>query len=165
MSTQRVITLLSDTVPPDEDGLDAVSAIARDHVWITIKIFAISTVSLIERPISGQLRLSVPAGDVELANQIRRFIEYGAPLTLPSGTVSGTVDLPAGLGGALENARLQILSIIDDEDEEATLEIAILQPDEYVEIARTTIRRIEMTYGPSGGSRSVWTDAAQLFTD
>lgn len=153
----------SDTAPPDEDGLVAVSAFGRDGVWINIKIFALSTVSLIERPISSELKLSVPAENSELADQLRKFVDYGAPLAMPPGTVSGKVDLPAGLGSTLDNASLQILSIIDDEEEKADLEIAILQPDEYVEIAHTRIRRTEMTCGQSGGSRSVWTDAPELF--
>ena len=92
----------------DEPGLVAVCGTRRDGVWITVKIFALSLVALEEQPIRMQFRLAVPADDDDLREQVAKFIDYGAPLMSPTGTVSGTLDLPASLGGAVSGASLRI---------------------------------------------------------
>jgi hypothetical protein len=157
----------SDAPSPDEPGLVAISAREHDSVWIIIKIFALSSASLKERPIGGQFQLNVPEGDDELAKQVQKFVDYGAPLSMPEGTVSGSLDLPAGLGRDFTGGSLQMLSVINrvDENEDPTeLTIAMLEPDSDVVIASTTIKRTETSSGQGGGFRSVWTDKADLFT-
>ena len=110
----------SGTQPPDEPGLVAISAMEHDSVWIIIKIFALSTASLQERPIGGHFQLKVPNGADELAKQVQKFVDYGAPLSMPAGTVSGSLDLPAGLGGASPAAACKrwrsINQVNEDED-------------------------------------------------
>ena len=81
--------------------------------------------------------------------------------------MSGSLDLPAGLGGAFTGGSLQTLAAIKqvDEDQDATeLTIAMLEPDSDVLIASTTIKRTETSSGQGGGFRSMWADTADLFT-
>ena len=82
----------------EEPGLVAVYARQQDSVWITIKIFALSRAALEERPISWQFKVAIPEADSDLREQFQKFIDYGAPVTMPAGTVSGSLDLPGGLG-------------------------------------------------------------------
>jgi hypothetical protein len=79
----------------------------QDSVWINFKIYALSLAALEERPVTWRLQLAVPADDDELRAQVEKFIDYGAPLSMPAGTVSGFLDLPAGLGGDLSGGSLQ----------------------------------------------------------
>lgn len=154
----------SDQPGPGEPGLVAVYAIQRDSVWVTIRIFALSLAALQERPISMQFKLTAPAGDEQLRQQVQKFIDYGAPLSMPEGTVSGTLDLPAGLGGDLHGASLQVVSagkqVASDQTE---LTLAMLAPDSDAVIAGTTIKRTDYSLGQGGGFRSLWTDNAELF--
>lgn len=150
--------------PPDEPGLVGVHAMQRDSVWITIKIFALSTASLEQRPIGGEFQVTVPDGDDELRQQFQKYIDYGAPVTMPRGTVSGSLELPGGLGGQLEHASLQILEVPDeDQTNPAELLVAVVEPDSDTVIASTTIRRIALSVGQTG-LRSVFADQANLFT-
>ena len=84
---------------------------------------------------------------------------------MPEGTVSGSLDLPAGLGGDLSGASLQVINVVEQrvDDEETELAIAMLAPDSDTVIASTTIKRAEFSRG-QGGARSVWVDNAKLFT-
>nr|WP_258035697.1 restriction endonuclease [Mycobacterium marinum] len=160
----------SDRPPPDDpspsdEGLVAAYAVCQDSVWITIKIYARSLAALEERPITWRLQLAVPADDLELRKQVEKFIDYGAPLTMPIGTVTGSLDLPAGIGGDLGRASLQVTNLVERpvDDEETELAIAMLAPDSDTVIAGTTIKRTEFSQGQSG-ARSIWVDQANLFT-
>ncbi|UQX09359.1 hypothetical protein [Candidatus Mycobacterium methanotrophicum] len=147
-----------------EPGLVGVHATRHDSVWIAIKIFALSLESLRERPIGGQLQFSAPEDDDELGEQFQKFIDYGAPVTMPPGTVSGSLDLPGGLGGELQGASLQVLAAPEGgQADPAELALAIVEPDSDTVIASTTIRRIEQSAGQAG-VRSVFADQADLFT-
>lgn len=161
---------VSDTPPPVEpapgkDGLVAVYAIEHESVWITVEIFALSRAAIAERPISGEFTVAIPTGDEELRAQFERFIDYGSPVTLPAGTVSGSLDFPGGLGGDLSGASLQMLSASDlgNDDEPAELSFAVVAPDSDTVIASTTIRRTDLSVGQTG-VRSVFTEKAGLFT-
>src|SRR5205807_5656885 len=149
----------------DEEGLIAVYAIFQNSVWITFKIYARTLVSLEERPITWRLQLAVPADDSELKEQVEKFIDYGAPLTMPAGTVSGSLDLPAGLGGDLSGASLQVSNVMDRtvDDEDSELAIAMLAPETDTVIASTIINRTGRSTGQEG-VRSMWVDEANLFT-
>lgn len=153
-----------DSPVPAEPGLVGVYALQQDSVWIAIKIYALSIAALQEHPVGAHLQFAVPAGDDELRMQFQKFVDYGAPVTMPPGTVSGTLDLPGGLGGQLQGASLRVLAAPEDEPEDpAELIVAIVEPDSEAVIASTTIRRIEQSAGQAG-LRSVFTDRANLFT-
>ncbi len=162
---------VSDDPPPvepaeGERGLVAACAIQQDTVWITIRIYARSLAALEERPISAQFRLTVPADDDALRQQVQRFIDYGVPLEMPAGTVSGSLDLPAGLGGDLSGtASMRIVPLANRLDEEQTeLKFAMLAPDSEAVLAATTIRRTDYSIGHGGGLRRLWADSGDLFT-
>jgi hypothetical protein len=148
---------------PAEPDVVAVHAVQQDSVWITIKIKALSMAGQQERPVGAQFSVAIPEGDDELRDQFQRFIDYGAPVTLPTGTVTGFLDLPGGLGGELSNASLQIISAPDRDDEPPELCLAIFAPDSDTVIASTIIKRTELSSGRSG-VRSVFTEKAGLFT-
>jgi hypothetical protein len=161
--------IVSDSPPPirpaaEMAGLVAVYAMRQESVWITIMIYALSLAALQERPISGQFNMAIPDGDDELRQQFERFIDYGAPISMPAGTVSGSLDLPGGLGGDISGASLEALSVADrDAAEPAELLLAILAPDSESIIATTTIKRTELTSGQAG-VRSVFVEQAGIFT-
>lgn len=157
---------VSDNPSPDPSGpgLVAVCAMRHESVWITIKIFARSLAALEERPIGGQFQIVIPKGDDELHEQVQKFIDYGAPLSLPQGTTTGSLDLPAGLGGELTGASLQVVNVVERVGEDDTeLAIAMLAPDSDTVIASTNIKRTEFSSGETG-FRSIWVDTANLFT-
>jgi hypothetical protein len=84
---------------------------------------------------------------------------------MPAGTVTGSLDLPAGLGGEIGgNVSLRVSNVnvpaIDDELVE--LEVAMLAADSDTVIASTTIKRTEFSRG-QGGARSIWVDKGDLF--
>jgi hypothetical protein len=155
----------ADQPDPNKPGLVAVSAIQQGAVWVTIDILATSLAALEESPVGMRFNIAIPEDDDELREQFQKFVDYGAPMTMPVGTVSGSLDLPGGLGGELRGASLQVLSTPDQgEDEEpAELSLAILAPDSDTVIASTTIRRTELSAGQAG-VRSVFTEKAGLFT-
>ena len=98
-----------------------------------------------------------------LAARYPKVIDYGAPIRMPAGTVSGSLDLPGGLGGDLGTASLAVLSGPDTEGESAELLLAIIAPDSDSVIACTTIRRTDLTVGQAG-IRSVFTEKSGIFT-
>lgn len=161
---------VSDAAPPNEPspsdvGLVAACAFYHDSVWVTIKIFALSLAAIEERPIGAQFRLMVPDGDEALRKQVQKFIDYGAPLSMPPGTVTGSVDLPGGLGGPMDSSSVHILSVSDVVDAEQTeLLLAMVPPDSETPIAGTVVRRTNYSFGQGGGFRSIWDDSAGLFT-
>jgi hypothetical protein len=161
---------VSDMPPPVEpgpgrDGLVAVYAMEHESVWITVEIFALSLAAITERPIGGEFTVAIPEGDEHLRAQFERFIDYGSPMTMPTGTVSGSLDLPGGLGGELSGASLQVLSVPDqgDDEEPAELCLAVVAPDSDTVIASTVITRTDLSVGQAG-VRSVFTEKAGLFT-
>jgi hypothetical protein len=160
---------VSDSPPTDEPlarapDLVAVYAIQQDSVWITFNIIARSLAAHQERPIRGHLNVAIPAENDELRQQFERFIDYGAPLSMPPGTLSGSLDLPGGLGGDISGASLSMLSAPDADDEDpAELLLAIVAPDSETVIARTMIRRTNVTVGQAG-VRSVFVEKSGIFT-
>ncbi|MDB5712586.1 MAG: hypothetical protein JWL96_4656 [Sphingomonas bacterium] len=147
-----------------QDGLVAVYGVRQDSAWISFSIFALSLAALQERPISGQFTVMLPPEDDMLRKQFEKFIDYGAPIAMPPGTVSGTLDLPGGLGGDISGASLQVLGVPpqDDDSDPAELLLAIVAPDSEAVIASTVIRRTELSAGQAG-LRSVFSDTAGLF--
>lgn len=149
----------------DRPGLVAVWARCERSVWITVRIIALSMAAVEERPIKWHLNFTIPTEDEELRRQFEKFVDYGAPVKLPTGTVGGVLDLPGGLGGELSGGSFQVLSVPDDgaDVEPPEIAIAMIEPDSDTVIARTMMRRVEFTTGQAG-VRSVWHDTAGLFT-
>lgn len=161
---------VSDGPPPDqppllgEPGLVGVYGVSQGSTWITIKIFARSREAAVERPIKGHFTVSIPPENDELREEFSKFVDYGAPVSMPPGTVHGLIDLPGGLGGDISGASLQVLSAPTiDPSESADLVLAIIAPDTDAVLASTKMRRIEVTSGEVG-IRSVLADEAELFT-
>lgn len=163
---------VSDSPPPDgplgqeQPGLVAVFAMRQDSVWITFKIYALSLAALKERPIGAQFTVAIPRDDEELRQQFERFVDYGAPMQLPPGTISGSVDFPGGLGGEVTGASLAALSNpnpLEDGDEPAEFLLAIVAAGSDTVLASTTMRRTEFTAGQAG-VRSVFVEKSGIFT-
>lgn len=161
---------VSDTPPSSEGGADrpglvAVWARCDQSVWITVRVIALSMAATEERPVRWHLKFTIPADDEELRQEFEKFVDYGAPVNMPVGTVGGMLDLPGGLGGELSGGSFQVLSVPDDEPdvEPAEIAIATIEPDSDTVVARTIMRRVEFTTGQAG-VRSLWRDTAGLFT-
>lgn len=149
---------------PGEENLVAAYAVCQDWVWITVKVFARMLAALTEQPITWRLQFAIPEDDDELREQFEKFVDYGAPIEMPPGTVSGTLDLPGGLGGSLSGASLQILDAPGtDETEPAEVRLAIIAPDSDAVLASTRMTRIRLSRGQVG-VWSVFEDHAKLFT-
>jgi hypothetical protein len=83
---------------------------------------------------------------------------------MPIGSVSGSVDLPGGLGGELTGASLTILEALDqDQDDPEEIRLAIVAPDSEAVLASTRMTRIRLSSGQVG-VRCVLQDQAKLFT-
>lgn len=149
---------------PGEENLVAAHAICQDSVWITVKVFARMLAAQDERPTTWRLQFSLPEDNVELREQFERFVDYGAPITMPPGTVSGSLNLPGGLGGDVEGASLQVLAAPEPaQSEQDEILVGIIAPDSEAVLASTRMRRIELSAGQVG-VRSVLKDHANLFT-
>ena len=161
--------MVSDSPPPDQPAARRVRPSRRvrhatgvgldhDHDLCAVAGRAPGT------PISGQFNVAIPEEDDELRQQFERFVDYGAPMSMPAGTISGSFDLPGGLGGDITGASLEVLSVADqDGAEPAELLLAILAPDSESVIASTTIRRTDLTFGQAG-VRSAFAEKAGIFT-
>lgn len=150
---------------PEVQGLVAVFAMKRDSVWVTVRIIALSLAALEERPISGTFKLAIPDDDDDLRQQVQKFVDYGAPLSMPEGTISGSLDLPGGLDSDLTGASLQVIAVPkeDEGDEPVQLIVAMLASDSDSVLGSTLITRTTFSAGQAG-VRSVWKDDAGLFT-
>lgn len=150
---------------PVEPGLVAVYGRRHDSAWIAVKIYARSLAALEERPITGHLKFAISPEDEHLRKEFENFIDYGAPVSMPAGTVDGSLDLPGGLGGDISGSSLRMLSVPDDDSqiEPAEIAIAMVAPDSDTVLASAIVHRVEFTTGLAG-ARSVWRDKADLFT-
>ena len=147
---------------PQEPGLVAISALRADSAWIWIKIFAQSLAAAEERPVNAHLRITIPSDDHDTRGQFQKFLDFGAPISLPEGMVSGSFDMPGGLGGEFKGGALTAFAAINREDLEGEeLSLAMIAPDDTV-IAETIIHCVERSSGRVG-HRSLWRDEANLF--
>ncbi|MFI9536796.1 restriction endonuclease [Nocardia fusca] len=160
-------------LPPDEPpaaapGLVVISAMMVESSWLIIKIFARARESLNERPIPIELRFNVPEDRLDLRDRLTRFIDYGALLELPAGTVDATFDLPGGLGGTYQGGSVRIggvttmqgsgSDIADDEE----IRVGVLAGEDDV-LAEVLFTRRELTDG-AAGRRTVWRDPSDTVT-
>ncbi|GAB20615.1 hypothetical protein GOEFS_121_00170 [Gordonia effusa NBRC 100432] len=145
-------------------GLVAVSGYGSDsHGWVNVSIFVTCMAALEERPLTGNLTIYAPEAGTELAEQYRRFLDYGTPVELPEGQSVVDFPLPGGLGVSSSDGRLQIAPVGDDGEIEppAKLVVGVLSPAGET-IAEVQVERVERTQGPNGGYRTVWRDAAGM---
>jgi len=114
--------------------------------WATIKVIARANESLIERPVSLNVIFD-PGDDEELHEKFRDFMKYGTPFEAPSGTVSGNMDAPGGLGGPFTDGAFSFTSM-EDLGENPDLRMQVLDPADTV-LAECQIHRVERSVGPS----------------
>lgn len=130
--------------------------------WATIKVIARANESLVERPVSLSVGFD-PGDDDELRAKFNDFMKYGTPFEAPSGTVSGNMDAPGGLGGPFTDGAFSFTAI-DDLGENPDLRMQILDPDDTV-LAECRIHRVERTSGPSRqGLRVVFESDGGVFS-
>ncbi|WP_396912464.1 hypothetical protein [Mycolicibacterium sp.] len=147
-----------------EENLVAAHAMCQDDVWITVKVFARMLAAYTERPITWNLQFAIPEGDDELLEQFEKFVDYGAPITMPPGTVTGALNLPGGLGGDVDRGSMQVIATPRDTNSDGDLlRIGIIAPDSDAVLATTRMRRTEFSSGEVG-NRTVLADEANLFS-
>ncbi|MCX8561079.1 restriction endonuclease [Mycolicibacterium mucogenicum] len=147
-----------------EENLVAAHALCQDEVWVTVKVFARMLAAHTERPVTWNLQFAIPEADEELREQFEKFVDYGAPITMPAGTVTGSLDLPGGLGGDFARASMEVITVPrDDQSDDDVLLIGIIAPDSDAVLASTRMRRNEFSSGRVG-NRTVLADEANLFT-
>jgi hypothetical protein len=160
---------VSDEPPPTEklvgeESLVAAYAVCQDDVWVTIKVFARMIASYAERPVTWNLQFAIPETDDDLRGQLEKFVDYGAPITMPPGTVSGTVNLPGGLGSDLDRASMKVIVPPRDRaSDDDVLLLGIIAPESDAVLASTLVRRTEFSSGEIG-KRAILADEANLFT-
>ncbi|KKF01751.1 hypothetical protein WN67_12045 [Mycolicibacterium obuense] len=147
-----------------EENLVAAHALCQDGVWITVKVLARMLAAYTERPTTWNLRFAIPKSDEELLKQFEKFVDYGAPVSMPAGTVTGSLNLPGGLGGDLDRASIEVIAAPrDSQSDDDLLLIGIIAPDSDAVLASTRMRRTEFSSGEVG-NRTVLADEASLFT-
>jgi hypothetical protein len=92
---------------PEQPGLVAAVQDSDGKRWVTFKVFAWCSESLVERPIPLNLTITADS-DGDLRRDTQAFEKYGRPFTAPTGTVHGELGLPGGLGGSIARASLSI---------------------------------------------------------
>ncbi|WFN93807.1 hypothetical protein [Gordonia sihwensis] len=155
--------------PPEKDdnekpGLVAVVGYgSKSTGWINISVFATSLVAMEERPIEGNLTIYPPAAGTDLAEEFRKFLDYGTPLHLPEGQSLVDLPLPGGLGLSGSDGTLFISSIEEDDPTQPAprLVLGVLSPESET-LSELQVERIERSQGFNGGYRTVWQDAAKL---
>ncbi|MFC9356440.1 restriction endonuclease [Rhodococcus sp. NPDC057014] len=155
----------SSDAPANSPGLVAIFSTGSEGSWVNVSIFARSLAAMEKRPITGTFKVNVPS-DAPVRESYDKFINYGTPVSLPSGLATVNLDLPGGLGGEINEPVVTIgaSTKIEDQDEaERDLVVAILSPDEGV-LAEIEVKQVEVTVGQAGGRRTVWTDEPGFIT-
>lgn len=100
--------LRTSAAPPSVDSLPpcvmARTQSVSDGSFLTLLVSEKHRYALADEPILGsmQIRIEDPAAEPDLVAAIEEWHVFGTELTLPPGTVSGTVQAPGGLGGEYE---------------------------------------------------------------
>lgn len=149
---------------PNSPGLVAITSTGSDAGWVNVSIFARSLAALEKRPIKGTFQVKIPSED-PVRESYEKFINYGTPVSLPTGMATVNLDLPGGLGGEIEGPSVTIgaAEIEEQDEEERELMLAILSP-EGINLAEIEVRQVEVTRGQAGGRRTVWRDEPNFFT-
>lgn len=152
--------------PRDRDGL--VMSCFRGHRtaewWVGIDVIARCAASTEVQPITINGTVNVEP-DTALADEWDAFMTYGAPVTLPSGTFTGEVNAPGGLGGPLADAVLRTGPTLDaDVGDDPEMHLEVLDTERRV-IAAVDIDRVERSRGMVGvGLRAVLQETNGIFT-
>lgn len=120
----------------------------RGKEWVAVDIVARCAASETERPITinGTFRAAL---GTEFAEDLRTFIDFGAPFTTPVGGFEGTIDAPGGLGGTLQNGSARVFNLPGSVGDDPELRFESLNPDGQV-VASTELVRTERTEGAMG---------------
>ncbi|WP_123926639.1 hypothetical protein [Gordonia oryzae] len=131
--------------------------------WVNVSVFARSMAALEERPLTGNLTIYPPEAGSPLAEQYRKFLDYGTPLELPEGQAVVEFPIPGGLGVSGSDGRLRIepVDVVDTSEPEAKLVVGVLSPEGET-ISELVVERVERTEGLNGGYRTLWRDAAKM---
>ncbi|WP_147455906.1 PDDEXK family nuclease [Nocardioides mangrovicus] len=152
------------TPPADRPGLVLHTAQGtRDGGrWITVDVIARCVASADVEPITINGRFEAEPG-TELAKAIQEFYEYGAPVHAED-AFTGELTAPAGLGGELTSATVQIGTAINtDLGDNPAMHLDILGPDDTV-LASVDMDRTERSQGLDGsGIRVVLREVNGIF--
>lgn len=142
-----------------EPGLVAVSSSGSDSVgWVTIAIFARCRESLIARPITAELQMLT--ADETVADEYKRFLDLGVPVSLPAGAMCARLNLPGGMATEVTSAEMHF-SVVEEplpEDGEAELILAIFSGDDKL-LSELHVDLVSANPIPNGGRRTVWKDS------
>lgn len=151
------------TPPVDRPGLVLHTAQGtRDGgKWITVDVIARCAASVDVEPITIKGRFEAEPGTA-LAKAIQEFFEYGAPVHAED-VFTGELTAPAGLGGELTSATVQVGPAIDaDLGDNPEMHLEVLGPDDTV-VASVDVDRTERSQGIGGGIRVVLREVNGVF--
>lgn len=127
--------------------MSVVSRREGDTSWAIVDVIARCAVSVEERPITIQGKLTAkPGSDFEAS--LRDFVSHGTPFVSPDDSFSGSIDAPGGLGGTFHTGRVTSLPPLDAMAD-VHLHVQLVNPDGDV-IATADLDRMAMTRGNEG---------------
>jgi hypothetical protein len=129
--------------------------------WAAIDLIARCAASTQIRPVTISGTFVAKAGS-EFEEDLRGFLDFGAPFTSPIGAYNGEIDAPGGLGGKIVDALVRTLPAGDDLGDNPDLLVEIVNPDGEV-VASADITRIERSDGRKG-RRVVFEEANGAFS-
>jgi hypothetical protein len=147
-----------------------VAEVLRRHggAWVTFKVYARMRVeeAARERPAPFDVQVQAPAG-TDAAQALDDFGTFGLPVSIRGQdgvVVSGSVDLPGGLGTAFTGGVLHLGPVWSDGAEPYDLRMQILDPD-GTELVTVRLKMEPVTTGPTGeGVRAFGTEEHGVFT-
>lgn len=142
---------MSPRVVPAEPFLIAVTSRSVGEAYVTFRIYARFAQAVEERPVPIKLQFRLPA-DSDVAEALRDFHTYGAPLTIedPTGEMlSWSVDLPGGLGGDLSGGHLRLGPAHPEGAQPYDLRLQVLD-ETGMEVATARLRMEPVTKGATG---------------
>jgi hypothetical protein len=151
------------TPPVDRPGLVLHKAQGtRDGgKWITVDVIARCAASVDVEPITIRGRFEGEPGTA-LAKAIQEFFEYGAPVHAED-VFTGELTAPAGLGGELTSATVQVGPAIDaDLGDNPEMHLDVLGPDDTV-VASVDMDRTDRSQGIGGGIRVLLREVNGVF--
>lgn len=133
-------------------GLVESRIIADSSVVVRVDVYAKSALSLELCPITVNVTLTAQKDSPE-ERAIRDWMKFGAPLTLPFGSVSGTSKSPGGLGGEISQAALSVWPVEEMEKPYEKERRLVVFDADGEEIVRLLITRTYSSHGlPNEGT-------------
>jgi hypothetical protein len=116
--------------------------------WQAVDVIARCAVSISERPIVVTGTVKAESGS-DLAASLQDFVDYGAPFASPTGSFTGSIDAPGGLGGPLVDAAVRVSVSGDDLGADPNLVLSVRTAGGEA-IAETELVRTERSEGRKG---------------